>query len=422
LSQKLVNAHLEKRTYNVGDWLSAKIYSDMKNGCTKCQCNEWTSIPIRGLKDYKAPVCSKCGEDPSLYVIVATVKDENGFKKRIRIRHNQKGNRLKNYVDVTKTLQDVLEEIENETFDVRRYESLESRESYLFENIITDYLEHHERCLKRGELTPGGLKDKKTLIKNHLLKENVGFSGLDIANITDKKIRDFYNSYTSSLRMRDKATSELKTILYYAMDELRKIKSLPRFPEISAADMVSPDRFLSEEKQALVISKIENPLYQAAIKTLALYALRPCEVRSLKWKDINFQSNIFYIQSHISLNSEIPGRKSQKSKAHPLPLVDEFLNILNGIPRSINENDYIFKGKKGKAIGGNVLTRAWNEACKLARVKGVTLYQGTKHSTLSNLGRTASDSQLRKLTGHTNSKIIQRYSQSNLDDIRALIK
>jgi integrase len=410
--------HANNLTKQIGDWLSAKIYSDSKSGCVKCKCNEWKYEPIRGLKGYEAPVCAKCEEDPDLYVIVATVKDENGLKKRIRLRHNQKGKRLRNYVDVTKTLQDVIEELDNESFDVRRYESLESRESYLFENIIEEYLEHHERRLKRGELSPAGLKDKKTLIKNHLKY----FNGADIATINEKRIRDFYNSYTESLRMRDKATGELKTILYYCADDIQKISRVPKFPEISAAKMVSPDHFLSEQKQTLVLSLIENPVYQAAIKTLAIYALRPCEVRSLKWKDVKINEGVFYIQSHISLNEEIPGRKSQANEAHELPIEDEFLEIIRSVPRSINENDYIFKGKNGGAIGANVLTRAWNDACKLARVKGVTLYQGTKHSTLSNLGRTASDSQLIKLTGHTNVRVIRRYSRSNLNDIRALIK
>lgn len=417
-----IRGHASHQTKNIGDWLSAKIYSDSKNGCVKCGHKEWTSVPIRGLKGYSAPECAKCGQEPDLYVIVANVKTEDGLKKRIKLRHNQKGRRLKNYIDVTGTLQQVLEEIEDNTFDVRKYESIESRDSFIFENIISEYLAHHERRLKRGEISPAGFKDKKTIIDNHLLKKGSPFVGTDISIITDKKISGFYDSYTDSLRMRDKATSELKTILYFAMNKLQKLNKLPRFPEISASKMVSPEKFLSKEKQSLVISKIENPIYRAAIKTLAIYALRPCEVRSLKWKDINLQAELFYIQSHISLGKDIPGRKSQTEASHPLPIKGEFLEIIRSLPRSINEDDYVFKGVNGGAIGGNVLTRAWNEACKLARVKSVTLYQGTKHSTLSNLGRTASDSQLIKLTGHTNTKIIRRYSQSNMDDIRALIQ
>jgi hypothetical protein len=72
-------------------------------------------------------------------------------------------------------------------------------------------------------------------------------------------------------------------------------------------------------------------------------------------------------------------------------------------------------------IGQNVVTRAWNEACSLAKVKGVTLYQGAKHSTLSDLAKRASDAQLIKLTGRTNTRVISRYAQSNVEDVRALL-
>jgi integrase len=405
-------------TANIGLWLSAKIYSDMKKGCS-CGSDAWNSTPIRGLPGYETPTCSKCGKDPELYVIVATVKDETGLKKRIKIRHTQDGKRLKEYLDVTYTLQQVLREIKEESFDVRRYESQESRESFRFDRVVENYLGFHEKRVARGDLSPGGLKDKKTLIKNHLAP---WFKEMDIAFITAKKVKEFFNSYTESLRMRDKATSELKTILYFAKDELELIPGIPKFPEIAAAKTVDADNFLSKEKQALVISKIEDPLYRAAIQTMAIYALRPCEVRSLKWKDIDLHSGVLYIRSHISLNQDIPGRKSQASASHSLPIVPEFQAILDSLVRSIDSNAYVFPGKNGGAIGGNVVTRAWNDACKLARVKNVTLYQGTKHSTLSHLGKTASDAQLRRLSGHTNTKILQRYAQSHLNDVRELLQ
>lgn len=63
-----------------------------------------------------------------------------------------------------------------------------------------------------------------------------------------------------------------------------------------------------------------------------------------------------------------------------------------------------------------------NEACKLAKVKEVKLYVGTKHSTLSRLGRKYTDSQLIKPSGHTNTKTIRRYSQSSLKDVRKMIQ
>jgi integrase len=391
----------------------------MKGGCS-CGAKTWDSEPLRGLASYEVPVCPnpKCGKHPEVFVIVATVEDADGLKKRIKIRHTQEGIRLKDVVDVVYTLRTVNREIDSQTFDVRRYESQESRESFKFDKVIEAYLSYHEKRLLRGEISPAGLKDKKTLINNHL---SPIFKSIDVALISDRRIRDFYNSYTDSLRMRDKATAELKTILYFAMDE-GKIPKLPKFPEISASKMVSSDKFLDPKKQDVVISNIENELYRAVIKTLAIYGLRPCEVRSLKWADINFQEEVFHVRSHLSLSQDIPGRKSQSDKVHTLPITEAFSKILKSLPRSINLNDYVFKGSHGGPIGQNVLTRAWNEACKKSKIKDVTLYQGTKHSTLSNLSKKASDAQLIKLSGHTNTRIIRRYAQSNIDEVRELLQ
>jgi len=349
-------------------------------------------------------------------VIVASIKDEDGKPGRIRVRHDQDGNRLKDIYSVVHTLKTVNSELKNGVFNISKYLSVESRESFMFSSVVESYLKYHSDRLLRGEISPAGLKDKKTIIKNHLSV----FMDVEVGFISAKRIREFFRSYTTSLRMRDKATSELKTILRFAVGE-NKISKVPDFPEIPTSKMVSSENFLSPEKQALVISKIENHIYRSAISILAIYGLRPCEVRSLKWSDLDFKNKVFFVRSHISLSKEVAGRKSQAEKDHELPIVPSFEDILNSLPRSIKASDYIFKGVHNGPIGGNVLSRAWNDACKLAKVKRVSLYCGTKHSTLSNLSNGASDAQLILLTGHTNTKIIRRYARSNVEELRKLL-
>jgi integrase len=411
--------HAKTHTFNIGDWLSANIYSDMKNGCS-CKHRKWSMKPLDELPEHNAPICPACGKRPELYVIVAKVVDADGLEKLVKIRRTQDGDRLTDIIDVIYTLRTVKRELKTSTFDARKYESAESRESYRFCNVVNEYLKHFEKAKARGEITPAGLDDKKSLIKNHLLKN---FGDLDIAHISDIRISKFFNSYTSTLRARDKSTAELKTILYFALSAEggKKLRSMPVFPEIPASKMITPDKFISEEKQDLVISKISNPTYRAAIETLKIYGLRPCDVRTIKWGDVDFKNKILYIRSHMSSREDIPGRKSQAGIVHELPINHEFEKVISSMIRSINPKEYIFKGARGGVIGGNVLGRAWNEACKLAKVKGVKMYWGTKHSTLSRIGKKASDSQLIKLSGHTNVKTIRRYNQSTLDDVRELL-
>lgn len=399
---------------NRGHFLSAKIYPDTKKSC---QCGH-QEILYKDFHGYKIPECANhtCKKSPELYVIAANVIDTAGIQKRIKIRHSQAGNRLNDIIDVLSTLKQINIEMQRGTFDLRRYTSNQSREDFKFSNVVNSYISANERKLARNELTPAGLSDKVASIKNLLPY----FTDTDIGAIDDRMIRNFYDSFTDKFRTRDKAVQELKTILKYAVNDGR-IDKIPKFPSIAPAKMVNSQNFLTKEQQNLVISKIENPIYRAAIKVLAMYALRPCEVRSLKWKNIDRKKNTFYIQSHISRGSDISGRKSQTSASHELPIMPEFEEILDSIPQSINPEGYVFKGEKGGFIGTNALTKAWNKACKEANVKNATLYIGTKHSTLSLLSSKATDAQLVKLSGHTNSRMLRRYAQSNIDDIKKLL-
>lgn len=399
---------------NKGHFLSARIYSDMKKGCS---CGQ-KEVIYKNFHGYQIPECSlpQCGKAPEMYVIAATVIDLAGIQKRLKIRHSQGGERLTDIIDVLSTLKQINTEMKRGSFDLRRYTSNVSREGFKFSKVVADYIDSNKRKLARGEISPAGLSDKIASIKNLLPY----FTETDIGAIDDRMIRAFYESFTEKFRTRDKAVLELKTILRFAQDDGR-IDKLPKFPVIAPSKMVNSQNFLDKEQQELVISCIENPTYRYAIKALALYALRPCEIRSLKWKDIDMLKKTFYIQSHISKGTDIAGRKSQAAASHELPIIPEFEAILKAIPHSINPEDYVFKGEMGGFIGTNVLARTWNKACRAAKIKSVSLYQGTKHSTLSRLSSKATDAQLVKLSGHTNSRMLRRYAQSNIGDIKKLL-
>lgn len=115
--------------------------------------------------------------------------------------------------------------------------------SFKFCNFAKAYLNHFERSRLRGETSPAGLKDKKTLIKNHLLPY---FKGMDIANINDLLIKKFFDSYSYRLRTPNKATAELKTMLYWAMNQ-KLLKFIPTYPEIPASRLVGADKFISKK-------------------------------------------------------------------------------------------------------------------------------------------------------------------------------
>ncbi len=100
--------------------------------------------------------------------------------------------------------------------------------------------------------------------------------------------------------------------------------------------------------------------------------------------------------------------------------------ILNSIPHSIDENDFVFKGRNMKgeftsrAMGEKILNNYWIEASKLAKKKRliskiVSLYVGTKSSTLSSYvnDEGVSKEELLAMTGHSSVKVLGRYAKEN---------
>ncbi|MCR9206156.1 MAG: tyrosine-type recombinase/integrase, partial [Halobacteriovoraceae bacterium] len=313
-------------------------------------------------------------------------------------------------------------ELVDGTFDPKRYMSNEVSDQLRFFYFMENkYLPAQKRKVKRGDLSPSMYKKKLNYFK-HLRP----FYKLDLRVVGSGRVLEFYDSWTEKLRTRDLVIQELKTVLSYARD-LELIESLPSFPKLKPSKKREANRFLSLKEQELIISKLENETYKRMISLLCLYALRPSEVRALKWIDFDFKNKVISISRHFSNGTElIEGRKSNK-ETHFLPMTDEFFKIMKDVPISIVKDNFVFLGKNGGAVADRVLARAWHKAREVAGIHYVQLYEGTKHSRLSLLkAKGHSDEELILLSGHTNIKTVQRYAQLNdsqkLGQVRTLLE
>ena len=253
---------------------------------------------------------------------------------------------------------------------------------FTFKFFTKKYMEIQKNRLADGKLSAAGLRDKEML--NRLYLEPF-FGEYDLRNITAGKIKEFEFTCHKSERMKDRAIAELSVILKHAF-ALEFIPNVPAMPKLKKSRKRSAEGFLSVEEQQKVISCIDHPLYKKMIEVLALYAIRPSELRAMQWQDLNFKDGLFTIQRHFSDNNKLTiGRKSQGEgdlkSSHVLPILPKFLEILNDIPRSINKEDFVFRGKIGEFVAQNVLTRHWNDACEKAGVKHEMItYSGAPHA------------------------------------------
>lgn len=402
-----------------GSIVAARIYADVTGN--KCQCGGVFNKRVEhsdhvGLL---VPRCNACNQYPTLFHIDADAKDANGNNIRVKIRNDQNNNRLENISQVIFTLQTIQKEIMEGEFDVCRYVSKDARESFRFKNYVATYEEMQERRLERGEITPKAIRDKKSLIKNHLLPH---FGNKDLIQINGPAIVQFREKYTEHFRSRDLAIGELRTIMRQAKKD-GKIKVVPDFDKIPKAK--TRQNIISMELINETIAAVENKLYRDMLTLMTIYPFRPSEIRALRWTDYDITRNKIIVRGHFSDEVWIGGRKSisegEKSQMSYdlIPRAKAILNQYRGTDRlrSLDpETDWIFKGIHGTHIQDEALADAWRTARKIVGHKH-HLYE-IRHRCLTEFGKRVKGDimKMQKFSGHTNANtLMERYIRDDSD-------
>lgn len=196
---------------------------------------------------------------------------------------------------------------------------------------------------------------------------------------------------------------------------------MPEFPEIKAEPRLR--QVLRKERQQEVLEKIyedtwkKNPRIYIAVSILATYPkVRPGEL--IRCKERYFDAEM------ARLHIEDP------KEGHPkyLPLVGYHVDLLKGLPKSFPEMP-LFRHAAGNGaakpsgpFGRDYLANVWRRSCKVLGISNVSLYPGTKHSTVvhwrNECGR--SKSECMEGTGHKTNKAFERYYDIRDDTLRGL--
>lgn len=381
------------------------------------------------------PACQSCGLPPSKLRVRKSFPNRDGsiYKKDF---HSYEGKGLRSVGDCLELIGQLNQEIHGGEFKIERYNA-KAREQMSFANVAKKYLEYNEaRALlpqaHDNYISPGGLRVIKTNLNSHLLPyfsfKNTNQEKketLYIDEIGKFEIKQFHNSYTEHFRARDKALGELKTLLYFAKNELEYIKEVPKFPEIKQAKSLRAEEIPDLDVQVKIISAIDNELYRDMWILTASIACRPSEIRALHVGDVDFFKEKITIQRHFSEGGKgsdklpIPGRKSIKANeelgiiTHKL---DAFLmTMLFKYTANRNSDEPLFKSTNGY-VSATSFRDSWNKARKKVGEK-VTGYVGTKHASLSEfVTRTGDWNKAIKFSKHKDEKSLKRYAQDKSED------
>jgi integrase len=262
----------------------------------------------------------------------------------------------------------------------------------------------------RSGITPKQIRH----IKHVLDLAGKSWDTMQIKDIAEGEIDDFFSADHG---ISNKTLSNWKTVIHdffvwvVRREKRRSQLEMPEFPEIHF-NMEMKTIVSIDDQQAIIeevkrISWQHNPRIWLGIKLLSIYPrVRPGELLNVKEGHINLTEN-WIVFPH-------PKEKEPKF-IHLLPehaaLIKEIRNVAPAMP-----NVFFFrhlKSRSGVNVGGKFgpkyLNVWWKKACKNLGIESVAVYAGTKHSTVTALGKIMSPEQIKhNVTGHT-SNAFQRY-------------
>ena len=198
---------------------------------------------------------------------------------------------------------------------------------------------------------------------------------------------------------------------------------VPRFP-LPAVDDHQPT-ILSEEMQSKVLAQI--PWHKRGIFYCLAYALvRPSEARVLRVRDHeNDEIRVARAAKDRITGGLVRGLKSRNVKTVPVvdfALYDWLSEHVTPERRLQSPDGPLFPNPDAAGEGWwseTSMRRTWSRACQGAGVLGVSLYEGTKHSTATRLKAAGMDDRvLALLMGHRDRRSVEKYAKLSTSVVR----
>lgn len=259
----------------------------------------------------------------------------------------------------------------------------------------------------------------KTLngLKNIIRQAVSEWGNRNIKTIAYAEIEDFLFKRSD---ISEKTRANMKSCLHDFWQWLRKrryltIEQMPEFPETPFT--LGYRNTIEIDIQQEIIAEIGritdpiNPKILFGIHCLSTYvSIRPSELINIKEKHINLNIGCFVIPD--------PKEKNPKT-VFLLPEDIEFIkNQVRGMPEM-----YFFRhvkgngtAKPGQKFGKDYLYKWWVKACQSLGIEDIDLYGGTRHSTVTALGRFMSPEEIKAGTMHATNKAFERYFQRKAED------
>lgn len=329
--------------------------------------------------------------------------------KYITVWSDSRGIPLSSYEMADRILTRMRAEVDAGTFDPLRYISQKIK-PLKFVNWSEAWLERRVIEAKKGLISPSYLK----AVRRYVRVFQIYFKDLDIRDIGTKRVSDFYLSLKGSPKCIKNYLGCFHKLLSDALD-WGNIGKLPKFPKIDVPE--ADFRTIDLDQQDAIINSIPDPMDRAYVLFTARQMVRPSETRGLFWEDLDFLHNRVVIRRHFSLNDLRPTTKSKRIKR--LPLDGEVKEALQKLPRHIT-SPFVFQ-KNGRHYSESYARKLWSRISREMGIK-ISLYQGTRHSSITEAVERVGYDDVQEFVGHTNRSMTKRYGKMNVKRLERVLR
>lgn len=258
--------------------------------------------------------------------------------------------------------------------------------------------------------------------RNHIHHATTYLGNRNVKEINYGVLEDLFRELRRTTDLSSKSLYDIKTTLrtFFRWLSRREGIPMPEFPEIKyemawrkTIDIETQGRILAEIRRIA-----DNPKVPLGIEWLATYiSIRPIELIHVKEGDIDLLNGLLTIT-----HNKVQGQYRR------VYLLEEDVEAIKALPRGFPQM-YFFrheKGKKGqtagKRFGKDYFYQWWRKACANLGIKGVDLYGGTRHSTVTALDGVLTPEQIMEGTDHRTNKAFARYFQGKANQRRDVAK
>lgn len=285
-------------------------------------------------------------------------------------------------------------------------------------------LEEKKRQVRRGELDMIGariptlsefskdyiiyqrdVKQKRSWKKDesHLARWNKAFNHLKLSEITVKHIDDHKLNRLSEVKpvTVNRELEVLRHLFYLA----KKWKKFFGENPVAESGLIPTEslcmRVLTlDEEERLIASS--SPHLVPIIKTALMTGMRKSEITTLRWENINFDTNLITVRASVS--------KSKKSRR--IPISSALRKLLLKQKLKTAQTDFVFVTDLGipySPNNPNALKRAFGMACKRAKIKGLRFHD-LRHTAATRMAeRGANIVAVKEILGHADIKTTMKY-------------